>query len=159
MNDTGRNVPEFIETLLHQQNELMTGERFVQMFPAGTPELPKLIGTARYVNDRGVFHYWPHKISEDLIEYHSSRGCENLILRLGPYSKGQIAERLKQHPDETLVFITEYSPIGVEVRSACGTNITAEEQRIYFETTKTPGNTIIVGDPPQRVRHFLRKAN
>lgn len=159
MLDTGQNIPEFVETLLHQQNELLTGERYVQMFPTGTRELPKLIGTARYTNDRGIFHYWPHKITEDLIEYHSSHGSENLILRLGPYSKLDIAKRLAHNPDEVLVFITEYSPIGIEIRCACGTNMTAEEQRNYFEATMSPGNTVVVGDPPHRVKRFLRKAN
>lgn len=156
--DTGQNIPEFIETLIHQQNELLSGERFVQMFPTGTLELPRLAGMSRYSNSRGVFHYWPHKISEDLIEYHSARGCENLILRLGPYSKKEIAERLK-NPDEYLVFITEYSPAGVEVRSAAGTNVTAQEQYSYFEATKSLGNTVIVGAPPERVQRFLRKAH
>ncbi len=157
MTDTGKNYPEDIATLVHQQNELLTGERTVQMFPKGTPELPKLLGTARYENDRGVFHFWPHRISEDLIEYHSSRGCENLILRLGPYSKKDIAERLKM--GEKLHFVTEYTPAGVEVRSAAGTDSTIHEQFGYFESTKSPGNTVVVGEPPERIQRFLRKAN
>jgi hypothetical protein len=157
MEDTGKNAPEDMMTLLHQQEEMLTGERHVQMFPSGTVELPKLIGTARYVNARGVFHYWPHKIGEDLIEYLSSQGKENAFLRLGPYSKADIAERLKS--GESLLFVTEYSPMGVEVRSAAGTNVTCAAQYAYFESTKSPGNTIVVGAPPERVQRVLRKAN
>lgn len=157
MEDTGKNAPEDLITLLHQQEEMLTGERDVQMFPLGTTELPKLVGTHRYVNSRGVFHYWPHKIGEDMIEYLSAKGKENVLLRLGPYSKAEIAERLKL--GESLLFVTEYSPMGVEIRSAAGTNVTCAEQYAYFESTKSQGSTIVVGAPPERVQRVLRKAN
>jgi hypothetical protein len=157
MNDVGQNAPEDIATLLHQQNELMNGERFVQMFPAGTYEIPMLVGTARYTNDRGIFHYWPNKITEELIELFSSQGRENELLRLGPYSKADIAKRLEN--GEKLVFITEYSPMNVEIRSAAGTDQTCAEQKAYFEQTMHPGNHIVVGAPPERVQRVLRKAH
>lgn len=157
MEDTGKNAPEDLITLLHQQEEFLTGERDVQMFPKGTTELPKLAGTARYVNERGIFHYWPHKIGADLIEYLSAHGKENVFLRLGPYSKAEIAERLKL--GENLLFVTEYSSMGVEIRSAAGTNATCAEQYHYFESTKSQGSTIVVGAPPERVQRVLRKAN
>jgi hypothetical protein len=157
MNDVGQNAPEDVATLLHQQNELMSGDRSVQMFPAGTYEIPMLVGTARYVNERGIFHYWPNKITEEVIELLSSQGKENLLLRLGPYSKVDIAKRLEK--GEKLVFITEYSPGGVEIRSAAGTDQTCAEQLAYFEHTKGVGNNIVVGAPPERVQRVLRKAN
>lgn len=150
MNDVGKNAPEDTATLLHQQNELMDGERFVQMFPTGTGEIPMLVGTERYVNDRGIFHYWPNKISKEEIEHLSSQGQENLMLRLGPYSKVDIAKRLEN--GEKLVFITEYSPMNVEIRSAAGTEQTCAEQLAYFEHTMHPGNHIEVGLPPARVQ-------
>lgn len=157
MNDTWQNIPESVATLLHQQNEMLSGERTVQMFPNGTRELPMLKGCERYVNKRGIFHYWPHKISEDAIEHLSSHGKENLFLRLGPYSKADVAKRLEN--GESLVFITEYSPMGTEVRSAVGTNETISAQRKYFEETVSEGNHIVVGEPPERVQRILRKAN
>lgn len=157
MNDVGRNAPEDTATLLHQQNELMNGDRFVQMFPTGTGEIPMLVGTERYVNERGIFHYWPHKITEETIERLSSEGKENLMLRLGPYSKVNIAKRLEN--GEKLVFITEYSPMGAEIRSAAGTDQTCDEQLEYFKQTMHDGNYIVVGAPPERVQRVIRKAN
>lgn len=157
MDDTWQNVPESVATLLHQQNELLSGARAVQMFPSGTRELPILKGCARYANKRGIFHYWPNKISEDVIEFLSSTGKENLLLRLGPYSKAEIAKRLEN--GENLVFITEYSPMGTEVRSAIGTDKTIDVQKRYFEQTMCDGNNIVVGEPPERVQRILRKAN
>lgn len=157
MDDTWQNIPESIATLLHQQNELFSGKRSVQMFPNGTRELPILTGCVRYANKRGIFHYWPNKITEEVIEFLSSQGKENLLLRLGPFSKRDIAKRLEK--GEKLVFITEYSPIGTEVRSAIGTDQTCPEQLAYFEQTKCDGNTIVAGAPPERVQRVLRKAN
>lgn len=157
MDDTWQNIPEGVATLLHQQNEMLSGERSVQMFPNGTRELPILKGCVRYTNKRGIFHYWPHKITEEVIELLSSQGKENLLLRLGPYSKADVAKRLEN--GENLVFITEYSPMGTEVRSAIGTDQTIEVQKHYFEQTKSEGNNIVVGEPPERVQRILRKAN
>lgn len=157
MDDTWQNIPESVATLLHQQNEMLSGERTVQMFPNGTRELPLLTGCARYVNARGIFHYWPHKVTEEVIELLSSQGKENLLLRLGPYSKAEIAKRLEN--GENLVFITEYSPMGTEVRSAVGTDETIPMQQKYFEQTMSEGNHIVVGEPPERVKRILRKAN
>lgn len=155
--DTGKNVPENLLTLLHQQQDLVDGTRVVQMFPEGTEELPLPIGLKRYENDRGVFHYWPTLITADQIEELSSVGRENVFLKLGPYSKADIAKRLEK--DEKLLFITEYTPMGVEVRCAAGTDKTFVEQAAYFEATKCAGNTVVVGGPPERVRLAIRKAN
>ncbi len=157
MHDTGKNVPESLATLLHQQLELFSGLRDVQMFPVGTQELPLPVNVVRYENSRGVFHYRPEKISAVTIEKLSSEGNENQFLRLGPYSKFDVAERLQN--GEKLMFITEYSPMGIEVRTAVGTDKTLNEQLAYFEKTKNYGNDIVAGGPPERVRLALRKAN
>jgi hypothetical protein len=157
MTDTGKNVPESLATLLHQQLELFSGLRDVQMFPVGTDELPLPNGIVRYENSRGVFHYRPDRISALMIENLSSQNKENEFLRLGPFSKHDIAERLQG--GEKLVFITEYTPMGIEVRSAVGTDKTMHEQLAYFEKTKNQGNDIVAGGPPERVRLALRKAH
>lgn len=155
--DTNQNAPESMITLIHQQQDLADGSRDVQMFPNGTEELPLPMGLRRYENERGVFHYWPDRITAEQIEELSSCGKENVFLKLGPYSKADIAARLAK--GEKLVFVTEYTPLGVEVRCAAGTDKTFVNQVAYFDATKMAGNIIIAGPPPERVRLAIRKAN
>jgi hypothetical protein len=125
------------------------------MFPIGTPELPLPDGMKRVVNHRGVFHYNPDKISEkDVLEL-SLYGHENEYLELGPFSKPEIATRLKH--GEEFITIAEYTPAGVEVRTAAGTNKTIAVQKEYFERTKEPENTIWCGAIPLRVQTKLKE--
>lgn len=151
--DTGQNVAERLETLLLQQKSLINGRRGVQMFPVGTFELELPVGMCRYVSARGVFHYNPDFINEEQIERYSSEGRENAILGLGPYSKDDIACKLTQ--GEHLVVITEYTPLGIEVRCAVGTESTVSVQKAFFEATKEPENIILIDDPPMRVHHLM----
>jgi hypothetical protein len=153
--DTGRCVQESLVTLFIQQAELISGIRFVQMFPAGTFELLCPQGLRRFENERGVFHFWPEAIKSIQIERLSRQGRENLFLRLGPYSKTDITERLEN--GEQVVFITEYTMGWTEVRSAVGTTKTVEEQLSFFNKTKSPSNQIMVGIPPHRVILHLLK--
>lgn len=153
--DTGACVPESTETLLLQQNQLKRGVRVAQMFPLGTPELDLPVGCARYVTLRGVFHYNQQKVTKEWIKACSTEERENLILNLGPYSKPEIEDRL--FSGERPVFIVEYTPDGVEVRAAAGSESTCTIQLAYFEQTKEPGNIITVGDPPPRVINYLNK--
>jgi len=53
--------------------------------------------------------------------------------------------------------ISEYTPTGVEVRSASGTTGTLPEQLKYFERTKQPENEIYCGAMPQRVQDALKE--
>lgn len=142
--DTGRCVPESSDSLLLQQEQLNRGKRHVQMFPTGTVELSLPAGLCRHQNARGVFHYRATSISAAEIETSSALGKENEFLMLGPYSKPEIADRYLA--GETLLTVTEYTPAGVELRCATGTNATIAEQRDYFERTKEPGNSIVVGN-------------
>lgn len=150
--DTGTNVPESAETLALQQQSLVTGNRPVQMFPLGTHELALPKGMQRFVNHRGVFHFNPSLIDRKKIAELSAQGRENLFLMLGPYSKYEVA--LAKLAGASLVYITEYTYDGIELRSALGTDTTAEEQRQYFEKTKEPGSTVVVGEPPARIRNM-----
>jgi hypothetical protein len=119
------------------------------MFPSGTIELTLPEGMCRYKNARGVFHYSSSAITEKQIEELSSRGRENVFLNLGPYDKYEIAIRALS--GEKVVCITEYTPDGVEVRSAAGTDKTAPEQFEYFEQTKDNGNIVVINNGPSRV--------
>lgn len=152
--DTGICAPEGLATLLRQQLQLKEGRRDVQMFPAGTDELPLPGGLSRHQNERGVFHFRDGVISQQAIEALSAQGRENLFLKLGPYSKSEIAERALA--GETVTCIAEYTPAGIELRCAAGTNATIAEQRAYFDRTKEPDGIVIVGRLPARVASAYR---
>jgi hypothetical protein len=151
--DTGLCVPETAATLAFQQAQLVAGKRDVQMFPIGTAELALPNGMRRFQNSRGVFHYRPEAIFAGTIAALSGEGRENEFLMLGSISKSEIAERVIA--GENLLCITEYTPEGVEIRSAAGTDRSAAEQRDYFERTKEPGSTIAVGEMPHVIRARL----
>lgn len=158
MLDTDRNVPEELKTLQFQQKQLIDGKRSVQMFPNGTEELecPKFY--KRYKTSRGVFHYDPRKITAYQIHQLSSEGRENEFLNLGPYNKTDIFARMGR--GEKLVFITELTKDGIEIRSAAGTTETINDQQKYFHATMEPNSVIIIGMPPQRVlKRFARDQN
>ncbi len=151
------NAPETIATLLLQQQRLIDGKRSVQMFPMGTQELPLPEGMQRLQNYRGVFHYNPSQINSSHILELSARGMENEFLELGPFSKEEIIQRIQD--GELFEVISEYTPMGVEVRTAIGTNRTLLMQKKYFERTKESNNRIICGPLPQRVHVRLKELN
>lgn len=148
--DTGRCVPESLETLMLQQRQLVRGVRDAQMFPSGTTELDLPHGCQRYSNHRAVYHF--RNIPVETIRELSEQGRENEILLLGPFSKWDIALRLRR--GETMTYITEYIS-SVELRCAVGTNGTVDQQCWYFEKTKEPDGEIVVGECPDRVRRWL----
>ncbi len=149
--DTGICAPESCETLLAQQCQLIKGRRKVQMFPAGTAELPTIPkGCERYANHRGVYHYNPTLIALDDLKRLSREGRENEFLNLGPFSKSDIARRAQA--GETVTCIAEYNFDDVELRCAAATTATLPEQRAYFEATMEIGSRIVVGEYPERVR-------
>lgn len=147
--DTGICAPESRETLLLQQRQLSDGRRAVQMFPAGTNELPLPVGCERYANHRGVYHYQASKIALEDIMCLSRLGRENEFLMLGPFSKHDIARRALG--GEQVTSVTEYNSDGIELRCAAGSSGTIAEQTAYFEATKEPGSRIAVGELPERV--------
>lgn len=148
--DTGICTPESDATLRVQQRQLTGGRRDVQMFPTGTSELPLPGGFARHRNARGVFHFCPAKISVAAIEQLSANDRENEFLNLGRFSKADVAHRILG--GERLTCITEYTPEGVEIRSAAGTDGTIDLQRAYFEATQEPDSRLVIGTFPDRVR-------
>lgn len=153
--DTGKCAPEGRETLLLQQGQLLTGKRHVQMFPIGTTELQLPTGFHRHEGKRGVFYYNASKITSDEIEELSTRGRENEFLNLGRFSKIEIYRKYLH--GEPLIFVTELTPDKTEVRCAVGTLTTVQEQQAYFNQTKEPENTIVIGLPPKRVSLHLMK--
>lgn len=154
MLDTRLNAQEGIGTLLVQQRHLIMGKRPVQMFPAGTTELKLPDGMERVENERGVFHYNPNLIDGVTILALSAKYRENEFLMLGPYSKDDISCRMAL--GERFTVISEYTPDGVEVRTAVATNITLPVQKAYFERTKQDTNSIYIGALPQRVQDHLK---
>jgi hypothetical protein len=148
--DTGRSVPESIETLILQQQQLVLEKRNAQMFPSGTIELQIPEGCERYANIRGVYHF--RNVPVDRIKELSEQGRENEILLLGPFSKYDIALRVRT--GENLTYITEYIG-GIELRCAVGTDGTIDLQNDYFERTKEPGGVIVIGEYPDRVKRWL----
>ncbi|KRQ11940.1 hypothetical protein AOQ73_05905 [Bradyrhizobium pachyrhizi] len=111
----------------------------------------------RYENSRGVFHFRPEAIHVGKIDALSGEGRENLFLNLGSIDKHEVARRVLA--GESLLCVTEYTPDGIEVRSAAGTETTVDEQREYFERTKEPGNTIVVGGMPEVIGARLAESN
>jgi hypothetical protein len=148
--DTGMCAPESLETLMLQQKQLIRGKRSAQMFPVGTVELDMPSGCERYENDRGVYHF--HNIPVEMVMDLSSRGRENEILLLGPFSKYDIALRVRD--GEKVTYVSEY--IGhVELRCAIGSDGTVLDQYRYFEKTREPSGIICVGKQPERVDRWL----
>ena len=133
-----------------QQGQLIRGIRDAQMFPSGTTELDLPHGCKRYANHRGIYHF--RNIPVQTIEELSEQGRENEILLLGPFSKWDIALRIRR--GERLTYITEYIS-AIELRCAAGTDGTIDQQRWYFEKTKEPDGEIVVGECPDRVRRWL----
>jgi hypothetical protein len=152
--DTGICAPESLLTLLRQQLQLQEGRRDVQMFPSGTEELPLPEGLARHANARGVFHFRDGAISRDAIEALSKQGRENLFLKLGPFSKADVACRVQA--GENVTCIAEYTPAGIELRCAAATDGTIDRQLAYFEQTKEPDGIIVIGQLPARVAGTYR---
>lgn len=135
-------LPEGEDTLLNQQQQLAEGVRPAQMFPKGTPELPMPEGLARTETPKGVFHHDPEQLSSGDIQGATDENRENDILNLGPYSKEDIMARVEK--GEEPLALVERTPDGTEVRAAVGTQSTIEEQKEFFEKTKSPGNVIAV---------------
>lgn len=141
-------VPESNATLQAQQEQMLAGDRAVQMFPAGHPELPVPEGIDRIEAMNGdVFHYRPDRINPFDILTASNEGRENELLGLGPVSKTEVMQRAEQ--GEQPVAVTERTPEGVEVRGAAGTAVTAPAQVQAIEAVKSPDNTVQVEAPEQ----------
>lgn len=144
-------IPETDDTLLAQQDQLISGNRRAHMFTPGSMELPVPRGMSRLETENGVFHYNPQALDEDTINSAVADGRENELLDLGPFNKNDIMERLQR--GEQPVAIVERTPQGVEVRAAAGTTQTAPVQLAAMSKTKSPGNTVSV----ERIQDVLGK--
>lgn len=147
-------MPESPRTLKLQQRQLQAGHRRVQMFPHGTPELPMPRGMMRTKNVNGTFHYNPSRIDENEIHRLSTAGRENEMLDLGPYSKDDIAKRMRG--GEVPVAVVERHPDGTEARAAVGTHATADRQMAAMNRTKSPGHIVRIEDPRETIGHRMR---
>ena len=140
-------VPETPETLEAQQRQLLAGDRHVQMFPRGTPELDLPEGMDRLESQGDIFHYNPQRMAPDQIRGASAQGRENEILGLGSISKQEVMERMRR--GEQPVAIVERDANGTEVRAALGTNVTAPHQLAEMERSKSSGHVVRLEDPRQ----------
>lgn len=138
-------VPESRATLSYQREQLIAGNRKAMLYHRSQEPLPLPDGMAEHDTPVGLFHYNPAECPVLFIDSMVRAGLLNLVLNLGPHSKGQIAARLARgEPD---IAVVEMAPDGMEVRAAWGTIRTAEEQLAYFTKTATPGHTCFVTSP------------
>lgn len=156
--DTGLNVPESIETLKAQQQQLIEGRRPAMMFPAKTQEALQLPeGFERLETPRGIFHFDPDQITAEQIQAASAAGKENEILGLGPVSKPEAMARAAQ--GDPLVSVTERAPDGTEVKGALATKATADQVRKALQADATPGNEIAVESPEDTILARIQARN
>jgi hypothetical protein len=146
--DTGQNVPEREETLRAQQRALLEGRQRAQMFPAGTSELELPEGMQRVETPRGVFHFDPRTTSADEIRRASEARRENKVLGLGPASKADVAERVRQ--GEPVAAMVETDPRGAEVKAALVTPSTVRDTREEMEARRAPESRVEL-QPVQKV--------
>jgi len=137
--------PEGNETLVAQQEQLVSGQRAAQLFPEGTEELPLPKGMKRMDTPDGVFHFNPKLISAEQIHRAVLTGQTNHILELGPVNKTEAMQRAQQ--GEQPAAVVERQPNGTEVRAAAGTQVTAPGQMQAMRPGMTPGNNMQVEDP------------
>lgn len=151
--DTGTNIQEPSADLAAQQQELLSGQRAVQMFPTNTTplELPK--GMKEVTTSRGVFHYNPKakiknregkliSVNKGLIERLSVMGRENELLGLGDRTKQEVAAAAPSEGGDTVV--SEMTPEGARVRSAAATVADAERQAQAMRETAAPQNNVVI---------------
>lgn len=154
--DTGKNVPESVETLKAQQEQLLAGRRKAQMFPKGSLEIPMPKGMERFENARGIFHFNPELVSREEVAKASEQGRENELLGLGPLSKPEAMKRAAAGDPELAV--TERTPDGTEVKTAVATKSTAPAVAAELEKIKTPGNAVAV-EPVAKVINERKGGN
>ncbi len=134
------------ESLLAQQEQLVKGDRHVQMFPKGHEELPLKPGFDRVETEKGdIFHYHPEKVTPMEIHHASKIGAENHLLGLGPVSKREVLLRMLR--GERPVAVVERDPKGTEVRGAAGTDKTALIQLMHLLKHKSTGHTVKIEKP------------
>lgn len=146
-------VPESRLTLVEQQRQLLEGDRAVQMFPKGHPELTLPRGLQRLVVNGDVFHYDKKRISPKTIIEASKAGRENELLDLGPISKNDTAKRVAK--GERPVAVVERTPEGVEARAAAGTHKTAAKQVAAMNRAKSARNAVSVERPEHTIAQRL----
>jgi len=147
--DTGTNLQQPAADLLAEQEELISGQRAVQMFPTNTAPLDLPEGMKKTKTRRGIFHYNPNatlpdgrKVTEGLIQQLSAKGRENELLGLGDRSKQEVAAAAPSEGGDTVV--SEMTPEGARVRSAAATVADAERQAQAMRETAAPQNNVVI---------------
>lgn len=138
-------IPESLDTLMLQQQQLIDGQRKVQMFPIGTPELPLPRGLQRLETPAGILHYNPSKISFEELQHLIEAERENEFLGLGPHNKQAIHDRIQK--GEQPFALVERNPEGIEARAALGTHSTLPEQWEAMNAEKSPDHELHLEDP------------
>ena len=147
--DTGTNLQQPSADLLAEQEELISGQRAVQMFPTNTAPLDLPEGMKKTKTRRGIFHYNPNatlpdgrKVTEGLIQQLSAKGRENELLGLGDRSKQEVAAAAPSEGGVTVV--SEMTPEGARARSAATTVADAERQAQAMRETAAPENNVVI---------------
>ena len=145
--DTGTNLQQPAADLLAEQEELISGQRAVQMFPTNTTPLKLPKGMKKSKTSRGVFHYNPDamlpngsKVTEGLIQRLSAMGRENELLGLGDRTKQEVAAAAPVEGGVTTV--NEVTPAGDTVKSVATTVADADRQAQMLSENAAPENKV-----------------
>ena len=145
--DTGTNLQQPAADLLAEQEELISGQRAVQMFPTNTTPLKLPKGMKKSKTSRGVFHYNPDamlpngsKVTEGLIQRLSAMGRENELLGLGDRTKQEVAAAAPAEGGVTTV--NEVTPAGDTVKSVATTVADADRQAQMLSENAAPENKV-----------------
>lgn len=145
--DTGTNLQQPAADLLAEQEELISGQRAVQMFPTNTTPLKLPKGMKKSKTSRGVFHYNPDamlpngsKVTEGLIQRLSAMGKENELLGLGDRTKQDVADNASKEGGVTTV--NEVTPAGDTVKSVASTVADADRQAQMLSENAAPENKV-----------------
>lgn len=135
-------VPEPPETLAIQQRELLEGTRHVMVFKEGNSPLALPEGFHRALIGYDTYDWSPKVYTKEAIVKLIQEDRIGEALRLGPVTKVEAIRR--QLAGEAPIAVVERTPEGTEVRSAFGTEGTAQRQLEYFRRTQDPRNTVEV---------------
>ena len=134
-------TPERLDTLMMQQEKVISGEVPAMYFPVGTDELALPEGLQRVERpEGGVVHYDPAAMRE---QQALTAPLNTLLGYVQP--KADVLQRAAQGDPATV--IAEQTPDGREVRAAAVNKSRARQQAGLFEETATPGNVVTETTP------------
>ena len=146
-------TPEATDTLLAQQEQVISGRAPAMIFPVGTQELALPEGLARVERPEGVVHYDPSVMTQEQM-------LRMPINRMLGYVQPKADVLTQQARGVPATVVAEMTPQGQEVRAAVVSQPLAQQQANLFEQRKTPGNVVTETTPEaiQRNRGLERLA-